>query len=132
MSIDRFPKKPCKTCNSMGHFTYNCFRNPRKAIQRTSIKQQGKYAKQWALTRKTWIKRNPPPIAGRYWECYLRIHPWCPVRIDVRHMTLDHVISRSRAPGLRFNRDNLRPACYYCNNEKGSRSLDQVKPDVVQ
>jgi len=140
--MDRTPKKPCKHCGLMGHFSYACFQNPKrklKELKRTAIKRStkpinkiGKTTKQWFITRATWIKKNPPPIEGTYWICYLQIHPWCPVRIDVEHLTLDHVISRSRAPSLRFNADNLKPACYHCNNEKGSRTLDQVKPQHVQ
>jgi 5-methylcytosine-specific restriction endonuclease McrA len=133
--MDRTPKKPCKFCKKMGHFSYACYNNPKrklKAIKRSPINKIGKTTKQWLLTRSTWIKNNPPTIDGKYWVCYLQIHPWCPVRIDIEHLTLDHVISRSRDPSLRFNADNLKPACQYCNSEKGSKSLDQVKPTLVQ
>lgn len=131
MSLDRYPKKPCRFCGGLGHFSYACYKNPKNQKRRNGLKKQGKYAKQWAITRKTWIKRNPPPIEGKYWECYLRIHPWCPVRIDASTLTLDHVVSRSRDPSKRFSADNLRPACIYCNNMKGSKSLDQVKDQTV-
>lgn len=133
--MDRTPKKPCKWCGKMGHFSYACFNNPKrklKAIKRSPINKVGKTTKQWLITRATWIKKNPPTIDGKYWVCYLQIHPWCPVRIDLANLTLDHVISRSHAPNLRFNADNLMPACKYCNTEKGSRSLDKVKPELVQ
>lgn len=140
--MDRTPKKPCKYCGLMGHFSYACFHNPKrklKQIKRTAIKRSdkpinkvGKTTKQWFITRANWIKKNPPPIDGRYWECYLQIHEWCPIRIDVHQLTLDHVVSRSRDPSLRFNLSNLKPACQYCNSEKGSRSLDVVKPAPVQ
>lgn len=128
MALDNKPKKPCKHCGLTGHYPYQCFVNPRKSLKRTKIKKVGKQTKQWFITRATWIRKNPPPIEGLYWECYLRIHPFCPVRIDAAHLTLDHVISRTRDPSKRFNADNLKPACLYCNNMKGSRSLDQVKP----
>lgn len=128
MSIDRFPKKPCKHCRQMGHFSYQCFTNPRKALKRVPANKIGKTTKQWFVTRASWIRRHPPTIDGKYWECYLQIHPWCPVRLDINTITLDHVKSRSSAPSLRFADENLRPACKYCNTEKGSRSLDQVKP----
>lgn len=138
MSLDRFPKKPCKHCGLMGHFAYQCFANPKKALKRTELRRSskpinkvGKQTKQWMVTRATWIRKNPPPIEGQYWECYLQIHEWCPVRIDIHKLTLDHVVSRSRDPSLRFNLDNLRPACSYCNTEKGSKSLDYVKPSSV-
>lgn len=133
MALDNFPKKPCRHCGLTGHFPYQCFANPKKAIKRTElrrstkpIKKVGKNTKQWFKTRATWIRKNPPPIEGQYWECYLQIHEWCPVRIDIHKLTLDHVVSRSRDPSLRFNLENLKPACMYCNTEKGSRSYETV------
>ena len=126
MPIDRFPKKPCKFCGGMGHFSYMCRDNPKNSWSNRSIKQNGKYAKQWMVTRATWIDRNPPPIEGKYWICYLQIHEWCPVKLTEKTLTLDHIVSRSRDPSLRFAADNLKPACGYCNNEKGSRSLEEV------
>ncbi len=77
-------------------------------------------------------QKTPPTIEGQYWECYLRIHPWCPVKLDIEHLTLDHVVSRTRDPKLRFNQQNLKPACIHCNGMKGSRSVDEVKPTLVQ
>jgi len=126
MGIDRFPKKPCKHCKGMGHFSYQCFTKPQKAIKKTPIKKVGKDTKQWFITRATWIRKNPPPIEGIYWECYLRIHPWCPVRMDIRTLTIDHVVSRTRDSTLRFKQSNLRPACKYCNEMKGSKSLEDI------
>lgn len=138
--MDRFPKKPCKFCGGTGHFPYACFNNPKRKENmaktpkpRTPIKQNkplkqfGKVAKQWVLTRKTWIRQNPPPIEGVYWQCYLGISPDCPGRLDIKLLTLDHVISRSRDPSKRFDLDNLKPCCWWCNTVKGSRTVDQVK-----
>lgn len=138
--IDRFPKKPCKFCHNPkpNHFPYACPVNPKVALKRkvgmkrTPIKKVGKQTKQWFLTRATWIKKHPPTVEGKYWICYLQIHPWCPVRLDIEHLTLDHVVSRSKDPSKRFAADNLKPACIYCNNQKGSKSLDQIKPKPVQ
>lgn len=132
--MDRTPKKPCKHCGLKGHFSYACYQNPKrtlKQLKRSPINKVGKQTKQWLVTRASWIRHNPPPIEGKYWMCYLRIHPWCPGRIDIAHLTLDHVVSRTRDVKLRFNLDNLKPACIYCNGEKGSKSLDQVKPKPV-
>lgn len=133
--MDRTPKKPCKHCGRMGHYAYACYQNPKRALKqlkRSPINKVGKNTKQWLITRATWIRKNPPTIEGKYWLCYLRIHPWCPVRIDIEHLTLDHVVSRSRDPSKRFTADNLKPACIYCNQMKGSRDIGQVKPPVVE
>lgn len=137
--IDRFPKKPCKFCHDQkpNHFPYQCPVNPKVALKRkvglkrTPLKKVGKQTKQWFITRATWIRKNPPDENG-YWYCYLRIHPFCPYRLTLETLTLDHVVSRSRDSKLRFTQDNLKPACYYCNEMKGSRSLDQVKPPPEQ
>lgn len=158
MALDNFPKKPCKHCGKMGHWSYDCRYNPKKVLKqeaqrlkqrqpiarstkplkrsvtplkRSPIAKQGKHAKQWLVTRATWLRKNPAPIRGQYWECYLQIHEWCPKLIDISQLTLDHVVSRSRDPSLRYTLSNLRPACYYCNDLKGSRSLDEVKPSAV-
>lgn len=128
--MDRFPKKACSFCGNMGHFPYQCYKNPKNSFKNNGIKKNGKYAKQWITTRQTWIKNNPPDVDG-YWICYLQIHEWCPIGLTERTLTLDHIVSRSHAPSLRFSADNLRPACIYCNNLKGSRSLEQVKADMV-
>lgn len=130
--IDRFPKKPCRFCTRTGHFPYQCLINPKVALKRkvglkrTPMKKIGKQTKQWFITRATWIRKNPADENG-YWYCYLRIHPWCPVQLDIDHLTLDHVVSRSRDPSKRFSLSNLKPACLYCNTEKGSQSLEYAK-----
>lgn len=137
--IDRFPKKPCKFCHNPNpnHFPYQCLANPKVALKRkvglkrTPIKKVGKQTKQWFITRATWIRKNPPDENG-YWYCYLRIHPWCPGKLTLETLTLDHVVARTRKQNLKFTQSNLRPACKYCNEKKGSQSLDRVKPTIVQ
>lgn len=132
--MDRTPKKPCKHCGLMGHFSYACYQNPKRALKqlkRSPINKVGKTTKQWFITRATWIKKNPPPIEGKYWMCYLRIHPWCPGRIDIEHLTVDHVVARTRDHSKKFSQANLKPACKYCNEMKGSKSLDEVRPKIV-
>lgn len=139
MPLDRFPKKPCKHCKKRGHFSYQCRLNPKRilklkasiGIHRKPINRVGKQTKQWFITRATWIRKNPPPIDGKYWECYLHIHPWCPGRIDVQHLTLDHVVARSHDASLSFKQTNLKPACYFCNSMKGSKKLDVVRKTSV-
>lgn len=132
--IDRFPKKVCKFCNTTGHFPYQCRANPKVVlkrkvgIKRTPVKKIGKNTKQWLVTRATWFRKNPPDADG-YWYCYLGISEWCPGKLTIEMVTLDHVVPRSRAPELRFSQDNIKPCCSYCNNQKGSKTLDKVKPE---
>lgn len=136
--MDRHPKKPCKYCKKANpdHFPYMCRSNPKviarqkAGMKRTPIKKIGKVTQQWIDTRAEWIALNPPPMDGKYWECYLRIHEWCPGRLTLAQLTLDHVVPRSSDSTLRFDHDNLRPACEYCNGMKGSRSLDQLIKDL--
>lgn len=136
--MDRFPKKNCKFCKKAkpDHFPYMCRMNPKviarqkAGMKRTPIKKIGKIGKQWLDTRSEWIEQNPPTIDGKYWVCYLQIHEWCPGRITIAQLTLDHVVPRSSDSTKRFDHDNLRPSCEYCNNMKGSRSLAQVIKDL--
>jgi 5-methylcytosine-specific restriction endonuclease McrA len=107
----------------MGHFPYQCFKNPKR---KQTLRAVGKYTKQWFVTRDAWIKKNPPNHQG-YWICYLQIHPNCPKWLTLDMLTLDHVVARSRDGTKRFKQDNLKPACHWCNEMKGSRKLDEVK-----
>lgn len=75
----------------------------------------GKVSKEWLKTRRAWLKANPPNFEG-YYECYL-CHKWVPAE----DITLDHVISRTRAPGRRQDISNLEPCCSKCNSDKGSK-----------
>lgn len=129
--IDRFPKKPCKFCKLMGHFPYQCRANPKVVLKRkvglkrTPLKRVGKQTKQWLVTRATWIRKNPADDEG-YWYCYLQISPWCPKKLTLEMLTIDHVVPRSRDPKLRYAQENLKPCCRYCNELKGSRTLDKL------
>ena len=148
--LDRHPKKPCKYCMKTGHFPFQCpvnrkqsfkrspvsLQHSTKPMKRSRMKQQGKQAELWKITRAKWIETNPPPIAGKYWICYLQIHEWCPklltvdkslITYDVGLLTVDHIVARTRDPSLRLSMENLAPACEYCNEKKGSRSLDEVQ-----
>jgi 5-methylcytosine-specific restriction endonuclease McrA len=120
--LNSYPSKPCKHCGKLGHWPYQCFKNPKK---RETLKPVGKYTKQWLITRKTWIKNNPPNHQG-YWVCYLQIHENCPKFLTERTITLDHVVARTKDPSKRFDKDNLKPACAWCNELKGSKPLDEV------
>lgn len=109
-------KKYCENCN-ITHSSIMCYFKPRKRIN-----QQGKQYQTWQDTRKLWIGRNPPDQNG-YWYCKLKLSPQCIQKMDIKQLTLDHIIPRSHNPKLRHNLNNLQPACIFCNTEKGSKLI---------
>lgn len=113
----------CKYCDSDNHFSIDCLDKPRGPLKSTKQVRYrlGKNAAKDIEFKNQWIQDNPPP-----WICYLQIHPWCPYKLDVYNMTLEHVEPKSKAPGKRHSKKNIRPACEFCNNLKGSRSLEQI------
>lgn len=140
--MDRFPKKKCKFCGDPkpDHFPYACRENPKnknrfstvsnkpsKPMKRSRLNPIGKVTKKWIETREEWLQNNPPPIDGKYWLCYLQIHPWCPKKLTRETITLDHVVARTRDQSKRFEQSNLKPACSFCNEMKGSRSEEQAR-----
>lgn len=82
------------------------------------MRQLGKIGKQWSAVRKEWLKNNPPNHQG-YYECYL-CYKW----VIASEITLDHILARSKRPDLRFDSNNLRPCCWECNKEKGSKTIE--------
>lgn len=88
---------------------YNKYSKPKKPI-----KLMGKVAKQWVEYRQDWIKRNM--TTSGTWLCYL-----CGVVLTLNTLTLDHIIPRSARPDLRFDDRNIKPCCYRCNSQKGSK-----------
>lgn len=107
-------KTYCDKCN-ITHTPLMCFYKPRKRIR-----QDGKAYHSWQDTRNLWLTMNPPDKHG-YWYCTLNL-PGCLVKIDIDQLTLDHIISRSHAPSLRYDLTNLQASCIFCNSKKGSRS----------
>ena len=109
--------KICKWCGEAApkHWPYQCRENPNKnkAIHRI-IRTRGKEAENWAMIRKSWFVAHPQDS----YECYSCGKTLLPVAT-----TLDHVIPRSNAKNYanRHEFDNLKPCCWSCNYEKGSK-----------
>lgn len=72
-----------------------------------------------------WYKTNKPDNDGFY-TCYLQISSMCPIRLSKQSMTKEHVMPKVKAPELKFEPSNIRPACKWCNKLKGSRTLEQL------
>ncbi len=80
------------------------------------IRKIGKQGKKWLATREKWFIQNK---AAYYW-CF-----YCNKQLTKSQLTLDHKLSRSRHPELRYALNNLVPCCYTCNYKKGSRSAEE-------
>jgi len=70
-------------------------------------------------TRRLWFKNHP----DEWFKCSLQIVPECPRWTRREETTLDHKLSRTHRPDLRIDQENLQPACWPCNEKKGSREL---------
>ena len=77
------------------------------------------------IMHKKWVKDNPPDDDGT-WECYLQISSKCLKRVSKRTMTKEHVEPKVKRPDLKFDPNNIRPACSWCNKLKGSQTLEQL------
>lgn len=127
-------EKECKNCkeiftqykttqNICGDCEYKRSVEKSSRVIRKRINHRGKKTHQWLdEDRPKWIKNHPPSHEG-YWQCYLMIHPRCPIFINEGRLTLDHVKPRGTHPHKRRSQQNLKPACRYCNGLKGSMSL---------
>lgn len=121
--------KPCKHCGAELHTSIMCFKRPRQPIKnkrQLRYRASPEYVK-WNATRRDWIQKNPPDKFG-FWYCYLKISPVCIKRMDIDQLTLDHVLPKGsfRYRHLKHDPSNLKPACVFCNTQKGSRVLDSI------
>ena len=123
MAVD----KACRSCgklfrpfNTIQSVCYDCARQKVKVkkTKRKPLKKIGKVGRQWYATRQEWIQKNIPDKG--YWECH-----YCGKELTLDTLTLDHRLSRSRHPELRFDLDNLVPSCWEDNSAKGSLSEEE-------
>jgi len=113
--------KVCKWCGLKHRwYPYQCQKNPKNA---KGIKRLGKIAQKNIEFRSEWIQRNTNKEG--IWVCYLQKHPNCPIYLTINTLTLEHVKSRSGNPHLRWDFDNVKPACWWDNSAKGSMSLEK-------
>lgn len=89
------------------------------------MRKIGKVGRQWYATRQEWVEKNLPDSG--VWKC-----TYCGDELYLNMLTLDHKLSRSRRPDLRYDLDNLVPACWTCNSAKGSMSIDEYKAKLAQ
>ena len=68
----------------------------------------------WQETRREWLRKNPPDKDGNY-TCAI-----CKSPVHKDKVSLDHIISKSLYPELRYDLTNLQPTHDFCNQEKGN------------
>jgi 5-methylcytosine-specific restriction endonuclease McrA len=120
--------KPCKFCGKETHASWKCFSKPTRAMKPEATKTTTKRQK----TNREWFNVNLPDDKG-LWYCYLFIAPECPRWLSRSTITLEHVRSKARAPELMYQISNLKPACSFCNEIKGSldlKDLAKVYPHI--
>src|SRR5947209_7901422 len=110
------PLKPCIHCNQTDHYPWQCFKNPDRKKQMQRKIRRGKQNLKWFKIRRLWHKEN----RRESYNCY-----YCGKFLLPDEVELDHFISRSRAPHLRYDLNNLVVSCHDCNTLKGSLSGDE-------
>lgn len=112
----------CKYCQERTtHSSFTCFNRPRPMMKQESDKSRQKRLE----TSDKWFELNPPDEYG-YWHCYLEISPNCPHRLTKATLELEHVKPKSKHAELKYDVNNLRPACGPCNYMKLSTSLEKL------
>lgn len=101
--------KSCKYCGKSGHYTSFCPWKPKKPLS------HGVVWKRWSACKEAWFK-----LYGYEHPCH-----YCGVTLAKETITLDHKISRGRAPELRYDFENLVPCCFEDNQAKGSLDHDE-------
>ncbi|MDE1829379.1 MAG: HNH endonuclease [Thaumarchaeota archaeon] len=114
----------CNKCGKIGHTSLTCYSSPKRPIKiKKHMRKVGKIGRQWISTRNEWIQKNLP---DKVWYCH-----YCNKELTINILTLDHKLSRSRRPDLRFDLDNLVPCCWDCNSAKGSLSEEEYKRRII-
>lgn len=118
----------CRKCGApclSGEYCFRC--KPRKPMQakKPMRKVSQKTKEKRTATNEAWDKENPPDEWG-YWTCYLRIHDWCPIRIDRTELNREHDKSKARHKELEHDIKQIKPACGFCNGLKLSLTAEQA------
>lgn len=99
---------------------YKGFKPPKRRLRREAVKTRQKRQE----TSTEWFKINPPDEHG-YWYCYISKHPFCPKRLTIETLVLEHDISKARDKSRQHDITNIFPACEWDNKAKGSKSAEE-------
>lgn len=128
-------------CNKTGHTKFNCFLKPNKPIRASVCKICGASAhtslrcskrqnkplktrpdKEWRSTKDKWFELNQQ----NFYYCYLQISNACLKQMDNKSVVLDHVVPKGRGKKYKYDVNNLKPSCMFCNSKKGSQTLEAL------
>lgn len=112
--------KPCKFCGKNTHTSMGCWDRAKQTLKQESDKTKEKRTNfKWE-----WIEANGGVAAE--WICYLQITRECPILLNIDNLVLEHVKSKAGHPELKYDLNNIKPACQSCNKRKGGLSLDRL------
>lgn len=106
-------RSKCQFCGSTTHYSYQCSLEHRSEAH---IYKRPKGDSKWTRAKRAWFKAHP----AEYFNCH-----YCGKLLSKKEIELDHYISRSRRPDLKYKLSNLVPSCRWCNQLKGSLSGDE-------
>jgi len=109
--------KHCILCDEIGHSRTQCLKYSSRT-PRNKPRYYGKYTDKWRRTRLKWYSLNAPDHAG-YYYCH-----YCGVAITEAESTLDHIKTRSEAPELRYDLNNVVVCCWPDNSKRGSMKYE--------
>jgi hypothetical protein len=89
-------------------------------MKRSRLNRVGPVTRKWIAFRKQWLKDHEEEL----YTCH-----YCPNQMSARYMELDHKITRTTDPSLRFVENNIVPSCKPCNKDKGTKNHDKYVGD---
>lgn len=122
--------KACSYCGGENHSSLTCFkkriRDYKISKKMAPLRRESKASTdKRAILSNTFFANNPPDSRGGY-TCYLQINRNCPKWVSKKHVTLEHVLPRSKYPEVKWNVLNIKPACSFCNQTKLSNTPYQL------
>jgi 5-methylcytosine-specific restriction endonuclease McrA len=113
MAIERMCKD-CGSCfNQYNTTQVRCYKCTKKRFK--PINKKGKEYKKWQAFKKTIPEHIKPKSNGLY-DCGI-----CHQEIPKRQLTFDHIKPQGWGHVDKYNYDNIQPAHWLCNYEKGSK-----------
>ena len=121
-----------KDCERGTYSQWCLLHKPRKALPKPSnpiprhykeIRKIGKRGKANQSTTRKWRESIKDDAD---WSCYLRIHQYCPIWLTPETTVPEHKIPKSRGQAYAHDLNNIKKACTWCNQLKGSRTIEAL------